>query len=74
MRHFVARGRTHSQQYEFFAMLYSRDGTLKYRDIISVSLTVASGFNKRLKENMKCIEKLKDLWKNKRPIIKSYVN
>ncbi|WJX21023.1 hypothetical protein P8452_10499 [Trifolium repens] len=44
-----------------FAMLYSPNRVLKQQDITNASLTVAGGFDKRLKENVEYLEELKDL-------------
>ncbi|KAK7272767.1 hypothetical protein RJT34_29590 [Clitoria ternatea] len=44
-----------------FAMLHSPEGVLKHKDITNATLTVAGGFDKRLKENMEYLEELKDL-------------
>lgn len=44
-----------------FAMLYSPNRILKHQAITNASLTVAGGFDKRLKENVEYLEELKDL-------------
>ncbi|TKY49184.1 Alpha-1,3/1,6-mannosyltransferase ALG2 [Spatholobus suberectus] len=44
-----------------FAMLHSPEGVLKHKDITNASLTIAGGFDKRLKENVEYLEELKDL-------------
>ncbi|OIW05295.1 hypothetical protein TanjilG_03684 [Lupinus angustifolius] len=44
-----------------FALLHSPEGVLNHQDITNASLTVAGGFDKRLKENVEYLEELKDL-------------
>ncbi|CAL0310681.1 unnamed protein product [Lupinus luteus] len=44
-----------------FALLHSPEGVLKHQDLTNASLTIAGGFDKRLKENVEYLEELKDL-------------
>ncbi|KAK7365234.1 hypothetical protein VNO80_14132 [Phaseolus coccineus] len=48
-----------------FALLHSPEGIFKHKDITNASLTIAGGFDKRLKENVEYLEELKDLAQKK---------
>ncbi|XP_027343648.1 alpha-1,3/1,6-mannosyltransferase ALG2 [Abrus precatorius] len=48
-----------------FAMLHSPEEAHKHKEITNASLTIAGGYDKRLKENVEYLEELKDLAEKK---------